>query len=542
MKRQFILSLFFLLFGIAVSGQTDRTLIFHLDKSTIKEKIKGDSSSLQRAKEKAITSFQLDGYTGVYLKDSVNKGKSTTHYYMAAHHRFDKLFLNCLNARKNQTDREKSFLSLSQNLDDLIEDLENSGYPFAQIKIVDQKEENDQLVIEYVIDSADYYYIDKIHVKSEDKIHEKTLLNLLNIKVSDAYNEGKIRDIEDILNNSEFFQLKQPPQVLFRQGKAELYLFVEKKKSSNADGFIGFNQDKNTEKLVLNGNVNLALKNALNRAEVLDLNWKSNPDKTQNLRSIVRYPFIFNSPIGLGARINLRKQDTTFIKSDIWLELSYLHPKFTFSLFDQIEGSNTISNTPVSGLRDFKKNTIGLTFEYRPHMPEKLSFYHPRVSFLAGIFNYRSDTIDDNKQKIENNKYGASFGQTIDFLKYFHLNNRLSYQGLTSSITLSRNELIFYGGLNSVRGFYELELFGNEVWILNNELEFTPIKALSFKVLYDYSSSQHEGTNYTNSFGFGLGLINKNSRLEIVLANGILNDNPLDLSDSRIHIGFKSSF
>ena len=175
-------------------------------------------------------------------------------------------------------------------------------------------------------------------------------------------------------------------------------------------------------------------------------------------------------------------------------------------------------------------------------MPEKLNWYHPYIELTAGIFNYRSDTIDDNKQKIENNKYGAAYGQTIDFLKYFHLNNRLSYQGLSSSIDLSRNEMIFYGGLYSVRGFYELELFGNDVWILNNEIEFTPIKLLSLKVLYDYSISDYEGKNYTNSFGFGFGLTGASSRLDIIIANGILNDNPLDFSDSRIHIGFKSNF
>jgi hemolysin activation/secretion protein len=125
----------------------------------------------------------------------------------------------------------------------------------------------------------------------------------------------------------------------------------------------------------------------------------------------------------------------------------------------------------------------------------------------------------------------------------FQLKNNLEFQGLQSSISLSDNELVYYGGLRSVRGFYELELFGNNVWILNSEIEFQPVSVLSMSLIYDYSIADISiGKNYTNSLGIGFGLVSRSSRLEIVVANGMLNDNPIDFSNTRIHIGFRSNF
>ena len=96
--------------------------------------------------------------------------------------------------------------------------------------------------------------------------------------------------------------------------------------------------------------------------------------------------------------------------------------------------------------------------------------------------------------------------------------------------------------MQSVRGFYELELAGRENWVLRNEIEFKPIELISLKILYDYSNFRGNTKNYTHSAGIGFGLINNSSQLEIIVANGVLNDNPISLSDTKVHIGFKSNF
>lgn len=532
------------LIGSIGLGQNKATqLYFHLDKMTVKDKSLKDSTFYIQEKEEAYTQFQLNGYVGIRLIDSLEKSNGL-HYYYEADKRISKIKL--VNSNETRTRKNTSFTSnyssALSTLNKKLKYLENHGYPFAKLNITDFIEEDNNLTINYKIDSGDFYLIDKVHIKSEDKIHENTVLNILGVKPGDVYNESKVIAIGDILSASDIYKSIQPTQVLFKKGKAEVFVYIKKRKSSSADGYIGFQQDQVTDKLVLNGFINLDLKNSLNRAELIDFHWKSNPDKTQNLRGNVEYPYLFNSSFGLGTSGNIQKQDTTFVRGDFTFEGSYYHPNFKISVFDQLENSFLLGEYSPTGFRSYKKNTIGVKLNLRPKMPEGLSFYRPGINLMGGIFNYRSDTIDDNKQKIQNRKYSLGYEHSIKFFRYFELYNNLSYQGLTSAIAISRNEMIYFGGLRTVRGFYELELAGKEIWILNNELIYRPVELLSFKLIHDYSNFFNESHHYTHSFGLGFGLQSQNILLEIILANGKIDDDPFTLSNSKVHIGVKSNF
>jgi outer membrane protein assembly factor BamA len=501
-----------------------------------------DSTDFLRYEQKAIEQFRLNGYTGISLQDSLIKS-GRTHYYYAYQKKFKTITLETTTGKKQRTksNRTKDFTSVLRALEKEVSTLENNGYPFASIRITEQIEKGESLILKYKIDSGDYFLIDKIHLKSQDKFHEKTLMNLIGIQLGEKYNEDKISNIATLISASKLYRLSRPAEVLFRKGKAEIYIYFQKENASTADGYIGFQQDQITRKLVLNGFIKFQLYNALNRAESFDLDWKSNPDKTQNGHINLAFPFLFNTPLGIGAEIDIRKQDSTFLRTDLSFSLSYYHPLVRFTIFDQLESSDTLRVAPPN-FRSYRKNTIGATARISAPTFEAAPWFHPQLYLLGGFYNYRDDTIDDNKQKINNSKYQIRYSQYIDFLKFFRLNNVIQFQGLTSNISLSRNELIYFGGLRSVRGFYELELSGNDIWSFMNEIEFRPVDLFSIFLLYDYSSFQSNGYRFTNSFGLGFALKSKTNTLEIVVANGVLDNNPFDLSNTKIHIGFRSTF
>ena len=524
------------------SAQSKGTLYFHLDKITVKEKVIKDSIfNAQRYFDKAISDFAFQGYTGITLKDSTMKSNGV-HYFFDYNNKFTNITYINANKEKRNESKTADFKGLQRGLNEQLNNLENKGFPFAKIQITEQNEQNKKLIFTYKIDSGEFFKIDKIILKSEDDFHKKTILNLIGLNEGDPYSEIKISNIPLLLSASKLYDLAQPIQLLFKAGKADVYIYLKKKKSSNADGYVGFQQDQLTNKLVLNGYINLQLYNSFNRAEVIDMHWKSNPDKTQNFHALLDYPYLFNTPLGAGAKLELRKQDTTFLRSDITLNLSYNHPMAKFTVFDQIENSTTLRESAPTTYRDYAKNTIGATASLKPPNINSLPFYHPEVYLLGGFYNYRQDTIDNNKQKISNSKYQLKYSHKIDFLKFFHLNNTLQYEGLTSNIELSRNELIYFGGLNSIRGFYELELSGNNVWSLKNEIEFKPVDLISIFALFDYSTFEFSGRHYTNSYGFGFGLNGNGNSLQIIVANGKLDENPFDFTNTKIHLGFKSVF
>jgi hemolysin activation/secretion protein len=170
------------------------------------------------------------------------------------------------------------------------------------------------------------------------------------------------------------------------------------------------------------------------------------------------------------------------------------------------------------------------------------SFYHPSFFVSGGVFRYQEDSLENEPNTIGNRKYAVEYQQDIDFLKYFQLRNTLRYEGLSSTLSLARNEYIFFGGLQSVRGFYELELAAKEAWILRNEVAFMPIQSLSIKAIYDYANFVEQQKRWAHALGFGFGFQTGNSQLEIIVANGKLDDNPFILSETKVHIGFRSNF
>jgi outer membrane protein assembly factor BamA len=532
----------FCIISLAGRSQNSTTLFFHLDKITLKQKVIQDSLfKADRYFDKAISDFSFQGYTGIEVADTVIKSNGE-HYHFSYKSKFSKITYINANKPKNAEKRTGDFTGLQKGINEELSTLENRGFPFAKIDITNQFEDGNNLELTYKIDSGGFFKINEIIIKSEDSFHKKTILNLIGISEGDPYSETKISNIPFLLSASKLYGLAQPIQLLFKDGIADVYVYLKKKKSSNADGFVGFQQDQLTNKLVLNGYINLQLYNSFNRAEIIDMHWKSNPDKTQNFHALFEFPYLFNTPLGVGSKLELRKQDSTFLRTDITLNLSYNHPIAKFTVFDQIESSTTLRESAPAIYRDYAKNTIGATAWLRPPQINSLPFYHPEIYLLGGFYNYRQDTIDDNKQKISNSKYQIRYAHKIDFLKFFHLTNTIQFEGLNSNIALSRNELIYFGGLNSVRGFYELELAGNNIWSLRNEIEFKPVDLISIFALYDYSTYEFSGRHFTNSFGFGFGLNANGTSLQIIIANGVLDQNPVDFSNTKIHLCLKYVF
>jgi hypothetical protein len=70
----------------------------------------------------------------------------------------------------------------------------------------------------------------------------------------------------------------------------------------------------------------------------------------------------------------------------------------------------------------------------------------------------------------------------------------------------------------------------------------SPLDALSIKAIYDYANYVEQNKRWAHALGEGFGFKTGNTELEIIIANGKLDDNPFILSDTKVHIGFRSSF
>ena len=516
-----------------IHAQENSIVYFHINKKVEKFKLDSSKNSLSNIKNNYSKQLLLKGYTGVICTDS-NLVKNKWHYTFKCAKKFKSVKL----IDSKQDDINTNIPKTLSKINDIIINLENTGFPFAQVMITNQTENKQTLELNYKIDSGQFYIIKKIILKSSDEFRKQTILNLIGLKEGEVYNEKKLKTLSTILSNSKLYELLRNPEILFRPNHAELYIVFKKNKSSNADGFIGFQQNTQTNALELNGNLNMSLKNGLNRAELIEFKWKSNPNKGQDLKANLVYPYLINLPLSISTALNIQKQDTTFLKNLFYGSLNYLSPFYTVGVFTQLEQSFLLSGIKPININEYKRNTVGVENKiiYLKHKK-----YQPILYAKIGVFNYKSDTIQDNS--INNNiLLELKYQQKIQLNKSFFLHNTIQFKEIKSSHHLSKNELFYFGGLNSIRGFYELELNGNSVFTAINTIEFRPVKQISLSLVYDYSQYHNTDFFQTNSIGFGFNLINPTNTLSIILANGTISGNNFNIKNTKLHLGFITNF
>lgn len=527
-----LLILFLSCLGVLANAQSNKYVYFHVEKYSEKHKVDSSRSKVHLLIKAFKKTSLAKGYVGLTLGDSILK-KQDWHYYFKAEKHFKKVALI-----SSQESIEIPIKNTYQKINAQLISLENTGFPFAQINITQQIETEDKLILHYEIDSGKIFSISNIIIKSPDDYHEKTILNMLGIQSGDLYNESKLKNISNVFGNTNLYELIRPPEVLFRPESVELFLTIKKKRASNADGYIGFQQDPENSSIVLNGNVNLSLKNALNRGEMIDFKWQSSPDKSQNFIAKIEYPYLLSLPIGIGGNFNLQKQDTSFIRNSFYGSIKYLQPFYNIGLFAQLDQSFLLRNDNPTGFSEFNRTVYGLegTLKFLNWKNYKSSIYGK-----IGAFNYESDSFKTASSS-QNILYTINYQQKINLIKYFHLKNIIEFQNIHANYQLSKNEQYYFGGLNSVRGFYELELNGNTVFSVLNALVFKPVELLSFELIYDYSQFHNDGFFQTNSVGFGFNLENPNSTLSIVIANGTFVGSTFNFQNTKLHLGFVSNF
>jgi hemolysin activation/secretion protein len=141
------------------------------------------------------------------------------------------------------------------------------------------------------------------------------------------------------------------------------------------------------------------------------------------------------------------------------------------------------------------------------------------------------------------------FGQ-IDASHHFELNQKNSIFLKSQCYYLQSdkyvvNELYRCGGINSIRGFNENSLQANVFSGIMAEYRFLLAPNLYLHSITDYGYLQDKTSATTEKLlglGFGFGLFTKNGFFNLMYANGSTSDQSIKLSNSIVHISFKTNF
>ena len=416
------------------------------------------------------------------------------------------------------------------------------GDPFSKLKLENIQKVNPSLMrADLKIISNQSRRIDKIVVKGYEKFPKSYIRRYLKIKEGDVFKLAELNERTDQLSNLIFANQVREPEVLFTKDSTVLYLYIEKDPSNNFDGFLGFGTNEQTNKLELDGYLNLHLINNLNYGESLKISYKSDEIDQQTIDVQVSTPYLLRSPIGAEFRLNIFRKDTTFVTTNQHLKVNYqVNPKSRLSLGISGITSSNLQDDTSTFIEDYESTFYSLTYDFV--IPQYYDDLFP-VNFLVDLSlnqgNRKTDVETTNQSKILLNTY-----------KLFNLNTRNSiYLRLNGAALISDNyfdnELFRFGGINSIRGFEENSLVANLYGVINTEYRYRLSNNLFVNSVIDGAYYQNQLIDVEEKlfgFGFGFGLLTNTGLFRFNYAVSKVDNQPFRLSNSKVHISLVARF
>lgn len=437
---------------------------------------------------------------------------------------------------------EVDIQNLENTLNLINKELSSRGDPFAIVQLENLKRLDNHTISGVVkTEWESTRNVDSIVIKGYEKFPKGFLKHQLKLTSKTVFDLNKIKNKTLNFQNLNFVNQLKEPEVLFTQDSTILYLYLEKKLVNSFDGFLGFGTDEESNKLQFDGYLNLNLINNLNYGETLRLYYKSDENEQRTFDVTVKMPYLFKSPIGASANLNIFRRDSTFLNTEQSFKLDYqINLKNSISVgITGLNSTNLAGNTNVF-IQDFKSNFYsGQYNHFTPQFYDLLFPINFYFDIVAGLGN-RNDAAETISQTLFK----------INTYKIFNLNDRNSVflrfdgAGLFSD-NYFENELFRFGGINSIRGFEENTLLANLYGVLNTEYRYRLSNDLYVHTVFDAAYSENQITNINNKlygFGFGFGLMTNAGLFRFNYSSAKTENQAFQLSDSKVHISLTSTF
>ena len=477
-----------------------------------------------------------------------NKVKSI-HLYIGADNILNKL----LPIVQKNNEITLPYTELDSFLTKSVQILEEQGFALAKIKLInierkdndlyadlkietEQKRKLNSITIQYLEDSR-FLKFPKGHLKQINKKYQNSI-----------FNQKTVESIYNDFQKYNFVHQSRYPEILFTKDNTNVYVYLEKRNSNSFDGFLGFsnNDDK---KITLTGYLDVTLENILRTGEEVSLYWKSDGNDQKSFKGSLELPYLFKTPIGLKAQLNIFRQDSTFQNTKTALDLSYyMNYNSRLYLGYHATQSSDIQNSNNTLVSDYNNSFITSRFEYTSTDPENLLF--PIQSKFQSSLGLGSRGIINSMDNSKNKQLIVNINAIHNF--YFNKKNSLYFNSQNNYLQSDRyitNELFRFGGFNSIRGFNENSLQAYFSSTLLTEYRYLLSTNLYLHSILDYSifrnKSDTERVDISENLigiGAGFGLQTKNGVLKLAIANGRSKKQQFEISNTIIHISYNVKF
>lgn len=455
---------------------------------------------------------------------------------------FNNELLNFITKNSGKDYFEIAISEVENTLNTLNYKIAEQGDPFSTLHLVNiTKEDLDLITAELKVVTNQKRRIDKVIIKGYEKFPKSYIKRFLKLKKGETFNLNEIKEKVETIEDLRFANKLRDPEVLFTKDSTTLYLYIEKTRTNNFDGFLGFGTNENTNKIEFDGYLDLRLNNNLNYGETLDLFYKSDEIDQQTFTVDTDLPYMFGSPVGVQVGLNIFRKDTTFSNTKQYAKINYqINSQHRIAVGISSTQSTNLLDSDTSILNDYTTNyyTLGYVFT-KPQFYDPLFPINSLLDFSMG-FGDRENDLGIKKQTVFN----------IDTYKIFNLNpNNSIYTRFNGAILTSDdyldNELFRFGGINSIRGFEENSLVANLYGVINTEYRYRLSNGIYIHSVLDAAYFENQITNTKEKlfgFGFGLGLLTNAGLFRLNYSSGKSENRQFKLSDSKVHVSLTATF
>ena len=481
-----------------------------------------------------IDSFQFEGNQHFAF---LNEGyKFNINYAVEGEKNNNKFDLNQLDKLK-LADYPKEFSKI-------LDDFNNSGYPFANINISNADIDSNALNIKLKIDKGPIVKIDTLINPELSNKQYKLLKRLIDIETGSLFDYQKIKEIENKISKINYMNSLRPPAYEFVDGKAKIYTYVKIKSFNNANGIIGIQPD-NDGQIQFTGNIMLNLNNNFNAGEKIEFKWRRMFNASQNLISSVNLPYLFGSPFEFDGSLNMIRKDSSFFNFDASVNLCY--SKGPQSRIGIILSQNQSTNVQQSDYNFTSTKSFGFLFDQNQlnKSINPTNGWRIHSSILTGN---KQTLLSTSDELVRTPNYKLKF----NYQQHFRIHKKIIFKeqlklNTTVNEQLFENELERIGGYNSIRGFDEESIWVSSYGISNTEIHFLLDNESSVFIFSDWAWTEAKLTegyenNWLKSMGLGTTIGFNNGLLNLVYGLGSSVGEPIQLRTGKIHIGFTSFF
>lgn len=434
---------------------------------------------------------------------------------------------------KKQWQHNFDTAKINQEINRLIVDYANHGYPFAKAMCDSVVIQQQKAAFNYTITAGKYFTISKIYLPESPKISAKYIYRTVFMHPGAEFSQRRILKSDLLIHNTGILTSIRKTQTEFHPDGTDIFIYLKKQKANTVEAGIAIMYDDQKGKYYPAGNAHLRLANNLGKGEILGFDWRGYKQNSQKLTTNILLPYLFGSVISAEGNALIDKTDSSCVFVSLNPMLHFAISEF-MSVSTDITSTWLMPETDDSSIGKTKSTLYGADMQWL--LANNKSIFKASAGAAIGSRNHNGD-----KDPCQELRMKMAYNRTI--AQRFELStqaqSRLKFCGSDTYL----HEKYRFGGNSSIRGFDENYFYADSYLTLCNTARYRPFESFSLFVFYDIATYRLEKNNYTPSgTGIGVGLTQNNTDIDVTWALGRENGEFLPLKQAKITITFKVIF